>query len=379
MRLRVAVRTLLVGGLGVIGCQAIAGIEDRSVEPMDSGTGVTDNCLQYCNDVMQACDQEHNDQQYANIQTCQDVCAKLQEGDVNEPVGNTVACRETEAKVALKDVEPNLYCKGAGPGGDGYCATPCENYCALFDAVCDDVSLHVSNCVDLCKELIPPGDDTNVAAAQMGNTLACRFYHVSAAAASKNTKERTQHCGHAGLNPTALCVDDTNVDCDTYCKTVDTLCGFPDGGTYSVYESRDQCLAVCAALPPGPATDMSGNTVGCRTYHSWNAVLLGDSKTHCPHAGPGGAGVCGDDCESYCKLFQAACSTEFTANFTGMDDCQMKCRSIPGDPGYTLPVPDGNTLQCRLHYTARALEDAASSPDRKKDDCAAALGTATCK
>jgi len=54
-------------------------------------------------------------------------------------------------------------------------------------------------------------------------------------------------------------------------------------------------MTACAAMSnSGSQGDTSGNTVQCRIYHagvagnpSTNAV------THCPHAGPNGAGVCG--------------------------------------------------------------------------------------
>jgi hypothetical protein len=38
---------------------------------------------------------------------------------------------------------------------------------------------------------------------------------------------------------------------------------------------------------------MSGNTLGCRIYHGGAPAVM-DAATHCPHAGPSGAGVCGN-------------------------------------------------------------------------------------
>ena len=35
---------------------------------------------------------------------------------------------------------------------------------------------------------------------------------------------------------------------------------------------------------------------------------FGEPSVNCPRAGPGGDGTCGTNCESYCYLFNAACS-----------------------------------------------------------------------
>lgn len=382
MRLRFVVRALALVVFGIVGCQAIAGIEDRRYEPLEAGTGVGASalCKTYCKEVMQACTGDAA--QYTTEDACLGVCARLPEGDQankDEPTGNTVLCREAQARSASRGEEPETYCKSAGPGGETLCGDACDGYCKLFDAVCGDtnVAAPLPNCVDLCNKLLPPGNLTNPAGSEQGDTLACRLYHVSAAAAADDP---TEHCGHARLaNPTANCIDmDQSADCDTYCKTVEAICGLPneDGGTYAVYEDDAQCHAVCNALQLGMATDTTMNTVGCRTYHSYNAILLAMPELHCPHAGPGGDGHCGtDNCESYCRLAEAACPTDFKDHFgTEADACMTECEKVPGakmDSGYSVNAPDGNTVQCRLLHTARAFAD--------QKECAAALGTATCK
>jgi hypothetical protein len=35
---------------------------------------------------------------------------------------------------------------------------------------------------------------------------------------------------------------------------------------------------------------VGGHTIGCHTYHAMAAA--NDEALHCPHAGPGGGGVC---------------------------------------------------------------------------------------
>jgi hypothetical protein len=144
-----------------------------------------------------------------------------------------------------------------------------------------------------------------------------------------------------------------------------------------VYESLAQCKAVCAALTPGTADDESGNTVACRKYHSYNAIL--DPMTHCPHTGPGGDGHCGStampdtgstgNCESYCGLLETACASDFHAAFPGVDSdaqtaCDAACAPLDDaapDSPYSIAAT-GNNLSCRLLHLSRALSDATECP-----------------
>ncbi|HVW24848.1 MAG TPA: hypothetical protein VHC69_05730 [Polyangiaceae bacterium] len=375
MRARSAVRAFALAALGAVGCQAIAGIENRHYEPLEAGTTKTTAsalCKTYCKEVMDACTGANA--QYTDMDTCLGVCAELKPGEIHEPSGNTAACREQQARNAQMG-EPETYCKSAGPSGDPMCGTACESYCDLFASICSKVETALPNCPDLCKELLPDVD-VNPAAADTGDTLECRFYHVSAAAAASDP---TVHCGHARLaNPTSNCVDTTPASCDHYCQVVTATCdgSSTDAGRDSVYESTEQCHDVCNALPAlGSNTDDGVDSVGCRTYHAFNAVLYQMPDVHCPHAGPGGDGACGDNCTSYCELVAKACPTESKDHFgTDADACKTECGKLDGvkaGSGYNIDTPDGNTVQCRLLRTARAFHD--------NTQCAAALGAAPCK
>jgi hypothetical protein len=79
-------------------------------------------------------------------------------------------------------------------------------------------------------------------------------------------------------------------DCTRYCDAMDTHCG-----SNAQYADRAECEAYCAAAgwPVGTEGDMDGNTIECRIYHANFATESGDPATHCPHAGPSGAEVCG--------------------------------------------------------------------------------------
>lgn len=78
--------------------------------------------------------------------------------------------------------------------------------------------------------------------------------------------------------------------CTDYCTQVTANCT----GANAQYDDMAECLAYCssAAWPEGTAGEMSNNTLSCRLYHV--GVAAGMPDVHCPHAGPTGAGVCGD-------------------------------------------------------------------------------------
>lgn len=82
----------------------------------------------------------------------------------------------------------------------------------------------------------------------------------------------------------------TGPTCATYCTQITTNCS----GTNAQYENMADCMAYCgeAGWTAGASTDTAGNTLGCRIYHG-GGPAASDPVEHCPHAGPGGAGVCG--------------------------------------------------------------------------------------
>ena len=348
------------------GCEAAIGLEDRVFEEQDS-----QDCRDYCDQVMSVCDKA-----YSSLDTCLGVCAKLPVGDLLEPKSdNTLACRVRQAELAATN-EPEVYCPRAGPTGGGFCGSKCESYCLLFQQTCDSV-ISEEHCVASCGALRDePGFDVD--RDHDGNTVECRVVHVSSATVAPDP-----HCGHAQLNSTEYCVDpqDEAPTCEDYCRVVQTACQDEP----AVYESEDQCLEVCSVLldeVPGTNADRSENTLGCRYWHAHNALL--DPGTHCPHAGPGGDGVCGQDasgvlgdCVSYCRLVGAACPEGFRAAYASEEACVTACSNEPesfGAQGGThYSVGQGleeEGFACRLLHTSRALLD--------DSNCPAALGQEGC-
>lgn len=78
------------------------------------------------------------------------------------------------------------------------------------------------------------------------------------------------------------------------------------GKNYQIYETVEQCYAVCSTFPDdAPADAVSGDSVQCRNEHAKLAQGPEGPRKHCPHAAPLGGGVCVDrsPCEAYCVFY----------------------------------------------------------------------------
>lgn len=382
LRRIVALGLVGLAGLGIAACQSIAGIEDRTLDPdapnpTPGDTPATAQCQSYCDTVMAACVGENA--VYATQAHCLAICAKLAPGDSNEPVGNTVACRLRQAKIA-QNSEPEETCRLAGPGGGDECGSDCEAYCTLYPQVCPDLYLYgdTKTCLDACQGLTDQ-NSYNLSDDHGGDTIECRLVHTASA-----TVDPVEHCKHGPIVlPAEWCVNDPEQPptCQEYCQIELAACR----GDVAQYESKQQCLDVCEALDPGVNSDVDGNTVGCRRYHSFNSTLGADN--HCPHSGPTGDGHCGDastleqatgrtgNCESYCQLVEAACPAEFAAELTNADDCMQTCIGLDEadrDTRYTVASAKNSTgLKCRVLHAVRAFQDA--------EACGAAVGGDPCQ
>lgn len=146
--------------------------------------------------------------------------------------------------------------------------------------------------------------------------------------------------------------DDAPLSCAQYCTLVADHCE----GDLQQYPGSVECEMICASLPPGTAQDTLGNTLGCRVYHAGNAVE--DPAGHCRHAGPGGDGVCGGNCESFCTLAAELCTGD-NAQFASTEECVSECAQFPTDPPFNATIMDGDSFACRLyHLSVAALQPA---------------------
>jgi len=160
--------------------------------------------------------------------------------------------------------------------------------------------------------------------------------------------------------------------CQAYCDAIMTNCtGGETPGTNQQYLTKADCIAVCSAFPVGTSSDTSGNTLGCRTYH---AHLAGSDAsnaavTHCPHAGPGGDGVCSsssaDFCDEYCQIVDKFCVGTYSI-YSSQGDCLTTCKATPATGHFTIStsIQASDGQSCLLFHA----QEAAVDPTRCTDD-----------
>jgi hypothetical protein len=342
-------------------------------------------CTSMCDAVMTNC--VGSLQVYETREKCMGVCKLLPVGDPSEPQGtDTVECRLHFAElVPGSSLEDALtHCRSAGPEGVE-CGGGCQSYCLLYEKACGQIECGtMDNCIAKCGAL-RDRMEYNVIDDYEGNSLQCRLVHLSNASIVPGGQP---HCGHANLTtPTDHCTDlpDGSVsagggsgdssdggvvkpaapDCDDYCRVNLIACSGQD----AQYESQAQCAAVCRDFSVGEFADTTQNTLGCRLYHSYNALCSPD--IHCAHSGPGGEGQCGtaptDKCASYCQLAKQICSAGYTTTFTDDAECVNDCMQLPD----ATPIPDKaadarystvyaqtpGTVACRFLALARAATE----------------------
>jgi len=141
--------------------------------------------------------------------------------------------------------------------------------------------------------------------------------------------------------------------CTDYCNSIQSACT----GSLAQYFNTQACLDSCKTLPSGTAADTAGNTIGCRTYHAGAAGS--QPNPHCYHAGPGGAGVCGADCDGFCTIAQASC-TGANQSFSSFAACTGECAGFPAAPAYTATVTSGDSFACRMYHLTSATQQPAT-------------------
>jgi hypothetical protein len=403
-----AAAALAVSGVlaGILGCQSIADIPEVSFSPV---------CKDYCDQELTVC--TSTDAQYPDYPTCMQVCSVIDaaaHGSTLDTNANTVKCRLKQLAAAkpVGGSDRTDYCAASGPGGGTKCvraqsvpAPDCEGYCTLYNRACDgnsnnpfngaigrDQSGDLNACIDKCRAIRPathdsigdaaptPGYDFH-SGALSGDTLGCRLYYVSLAVSDP------ANCDTAGIRPSGPCLGSSTPDCGDYCLALGVAC---ETDELKVYETDQQCEAVCRATTDGiKQTVDQVDTIGCRTAHEFNALLI-DPIAHCPHISPLGAGVCGSsatgiiggNCEAFCALAEKACDG-FMHEYMDQSDCQDQCANFVGaDANYNVKQArlGGDNLQCRTLSVSQAL-DAKDNPGTKPsvaDACEGVFGRGPC-
>lgn len=170
---------------------------DTDPEP---STGEPLSCAAYCETLTTNC-QDTNGQYFAGVDgglsACMVACAAFPEGTKADTAGNTLGCRAYHGGPPAAN-DAALHCEHAGPGGAGVCGSDCEGFCAIALAVCGSVYADESACMAECATF--PDDVAYNTTAMAGDSLACRLYHLTAAAVDPFV-----HCAHINAaSPTCM-------------------------------------------------------------------------------------------------------------------------------------------------------------------------------
>jgi hypothetical protein len=177
----------------------------------------------------------------------------------------------------------------------------------------------------------------------------------------------------------------TPPNCEDYCKLTQTACVAGN----RVYDDNEQCLSVCQkgfAKPAGvekEKPDSALDTLQCRRWHAYFALTT-DPVVHCGHAGPGGDGHCGKQCEVFCGLLKAGCKKRFDTEYGANADtaeCVKDCGDLAGfKDSYSLEAEAvrTNTYQCRLHQVTKVFAASGSGNGNAMAACENAFPKDTC-
>jgi hypothetical protein len=162
-------------------------------------------------------------------------------------------------------------------------------------------------------------------------------------------------CGACGSSEAAQTTS-APLSCASYCTTIQMACGTD----IQQYSDTEDCLASCKAFPFGTASDTMGDTLGCRyTYAKKAAASAAAATEYCTEAGPGGDGVCGDNCTGYCDIAMMYCTAanaaQVYATLTAcMADCATHQTDMKLDTGTGLRTDMGNEVACLLYHAQMA-------------------------
>jgi hypothetical protein len=135
--------------------------------------------------------------------------------------------------------------------------------------------------------------------------------------------------------------------CAAYCATIEANCTTAN----DQFSTAADCMASCATWEQGALGAQDGNSLECRAYH---ATAAGASPAiHCRHAGPGGDGACGMNCEGFCTLVLGVC-TAGNEVYADLNECMTACAGFEPNPPYSAAETAGDTFACRLYHATVA-------------------------
>jgi len=146
--------------------------------------------------------------------------------------------------------------------------------------------------------------------------------------------------------------------CSSYCDAIMANCtggdGSDGGKTNQQYSAKSNCMAICALFPAGKAGDTTGDSLACRAYHADAAKSSKNPTLHCPHAGPGGDGQCGDVCPAYCRMVTNFCQDKDAGIYKDNAACLARCNATPHTERFNIGIQQADQHACLLYHAQEA-------------------------
>ena len=164
--------------------------------------------------------------------------------------------------------------------------------------------------------------------------------------------------------------------CAAYCAAIQAACTMEN----QQYGNLETCETGVPAFAVGARGDVAGDSLGCRLHHTELAAAGATAAaTYCRQAGPGGDGVCGENCGGACDLINGRLHRGrqreiYDSRAACLDDCAAHgsdAKYTSGDPGRT---DQGNQVACQLYHAVQAT---AAPEDHCRGDLA--LTAYTCR
>jgi hypothetical protein len=238
----------------------------------------TMNWLLPCLMLIGACEDDSGSRDDADDGTTSAMTTTM-DGSTTEMDGSGTSTSTSSMTATTTSSTTSMDTGDTGSGSTGMADLSCEEYCGIYTDACADFSEYANeqDCMDNCAQWpVGSADDT------AHDSLGCRLYHVTVASST----DANIHCPHAGPSGADTCVSADAPECDLYCTRYFENCT----DDLNAYTDMNDCMQQCSSWYPGTVDDVDGHTIGCHSYHA-NAAA-GDAPLHCPHAGPGGGGVC---------------------------------------------------------------------------------------
>jgi hypothetical protein len=317
---------------------------------LSAGLVAAQTLTTYCNLLESKCFAPHG----INATKCQVAFANIPVGTVGSVADeNTIACRLKYLDDAKFNTDPDA-CRYAGASGGGRCGAVLEGVCSVATANCNGVPLasypDAAACTTGLGSIAHQWGSLQGIAAADDNSLECRAYHALVGG--------TTHCRHfsladAGQSP---CAGKIKPSVKHYCDLLDYNCKLT--GATAQFAANGQCNVTARGYPSNTSDTAEAtndlNTLGCREYHA--QASKADAATHCPHAGPSGAGVCGTITQAWGSILAAApCNDGHVKALTSIVSSSILNAAIPvgysGADRYSTSFDTGkNTQVCRVYH-----------------------------